>query len=69
MIVKAWTIKWRKKETSLSQKTLGNDPFWTVTGDNVTSLVLTDYRLIFTYLLIPIFFGNKTETLKHIHLN
>ena len=21
----------------------GNDPFWTVTGDNVTSLVLTDY--------------------------
>ena len=23
---------------------LGNDPFWTVTGDNVTSLVLTDYN-------------------------
>ena len=22
----------------------GNDPFWTVTGDNVTSLVLTDYN-------------------------
>ena len=22
----------------------GNDPFWTVTGDNVTSLVMTDYN-------------------------
>ena len=22
----------------------GNDPFWTVTGDNFTSLVLTDYN-------------------------
>lgn len=21
----------------------GNDPFWTVTGDNVTSLTLTDF--------------------------
>ena len=52
MIIKALVAE----ETSLPQKTLGNDPFWTVTGDNVTSLVLTDYRLIFTYLLIPIFF-------------
>ena len=50
-------------------KILGNDPFWTVTGDNVTSLVLTDYRCISNYLLIPIFFGYQSESLKHIHLN
>ena len=24
----------------------GNDPFWTVTGDNVTSLILTDYTKV-----------------------
>ena len=65
MIIKALVAE----ETSLTQKTLGNDPFWTVTGDNVTSLVLTDYRCISNYLLIPIFFGNQSETLKQIHLN
>ena len=24
----------------------GNDPFWTVTGDNVTSLILSDYTKV-----------------------
>ena len=51
-------IKALAEETSLTQKTLGNDPFWTVTGDNVTSLVLTDYRLKFTYSIF-FFFGNN----------
>ena len=33
------------KLTNKKQQTnAGNDPFWTVTGDNVTSLVLTDYN-------------------------
>ena len=29
---------------TIIEKNSGNDPFWTVTGDNVTSLVLTDYN-------------------------
>ena len=49
----------------IDTKILGNDPFWTVTGDNVTSLVLTDYRCISNYLLIPIFFGYQSESLKN----
>ena len=35
--------KFQRKDNKKKKKS-GNDPFWTVTGDNVTSLVLTDYN-------------------------
>ena len=33
-----------EEKVTIIKTNAGNDPFWTVTGDNVTSLVLTDYN-------------------------